>query len=108
MRFERGDLLLIPFPFTDLSATKQRPVLALTAPDARDDFIALPVTSQTQSEPALPLTDASLLSGSLPRASWIRIDHPVTLHAALARRVIARVRSDLVDEAVDRLCAALR
>jgi mRNA interferase MazF len=28
--FERGDLLLVPFPFSDLSATKRRPVLALT------------------------------------------------------------------------------
>lgn len=31
--FERGDLLLVPFPFSDLSAAKRRPVLALTAPD---------------------------------------------------------------------------
>jgi mRNA interferase MazF len=30
---ERGDLLLVPFPFTDMSASKRRPVLALTAPD---------------------------------------------------------------------------
>jgi hypothetical protein len=28
--FERGDLVLIPFPFSDLSAAKKRPVLALT------------------------------------------------------------------------------
>jgi mRNA interferase MazF len=28
--FERGDLLLVPFPFTDLSAAKRRPVLAVT------------------------------------------------------------------------------
>ncbi len=26
----RGDLLLVPFPFTDLSVTKRRPVVALT------------------------------------------------------------------------------
>jgi len=32
--FERGDLLLVPYPFTDLSAAKRRPVLALTAPTA--------------------------------------------------------------------------
>jgi mRNA interferase MazF len=42
--FERGDLLLVPFPFSDLSATKRRPVLALTALDEYGDFIALPVT----------------------------------------------------------------
>jgi len=46
--FERGDLLLVPFPFSDLSAAKRRPVLALTTPDAYGDFIALPVTSRPQ------------------------------------------------------------
>jgi mRNA interferase MazF len=40
----RGDLLLVPFPFTDLSATKRRPVLALTDADSYGDFVALPVT----------------------------------------------------------------
>ena len=38
--FERGDLLLVPFPFTDLSAAKRRPVLALTAPDSYGDQAA--------------------------------------------------------------------
>jgi hypothetical protein len=35
--FERGDLLLVPYPFTDLSTAKRRPVLALTKPDAYGD-----------------------------------------------------------------------
>ena len=52
---ERGDLLLIPFPFTDLSAAKRRPVLALTAADSFGDFIALAVTSRPQTEHGLPL-----------------------------------------------------
>jgi hypothetical protein len=39
---ERGDLLLVPFPFSDLSANKRRPVLVLTDADRYGDFIALP------------------------------------------------------------------
>jgi mRNA interferase MazF len=38
--FERGDLLLVPFPFTDLSAVKRRPVLAVTAADSYRDFMS--------------------------------------------------------------------
>jgi mRNA interferase MazF len=70
--FERGDLLLVPFPFSDLSATKRRPVLALTEPDRYGDFIAIPVTSRPQSEHGVPLTAADLVHGALPAPSWIR------------------------------------
>src|SRR5450631_1725087 len=55
MMFERGDLLLVvPFPFTDLSAVKRRPVLAVTAADSYGHFIAISVTSRPQAEHGLP------------------------------------------------------
>src|SRR5580704_9511063 len=88
---ERGDLLLVPFPFTDLSAAKRRPVLALTAADGFGDFVALPVTSRPQSEHGLPLATADLDSGSLPAASWIRTNRIVTLNASLVVKTVGRV-----------------
>lgn len=47
---ERGVLLLVPFPFTNLSATKRRPVLLLTNADGYGDFIALPVTHRAHAQ----------------------------------------------------------
>ena len=44
--FERGDLLVVPYPFSDLLAAKRRPVVALTGPDVHGDFIALPVAER--------------------------------------------------------------
>ena len=37
MTLEPGSVALVPFPFSDLSASKKRPVLLLTAADARGD-----------------------------------------------------------------------
>ena len=102
---ERGDLLLIPFPFTDLSATKRRPVLALTASDSYGDFIALPVTSRPQTDHGLPIPAVDMLTGTLPAASWVRTDRVVTLNASLVVKTIGRASDRLVAAAVERLCA---
>ncbi len=102
---ERGDLLLVPFPFTDLSAAKRRPVLAITPADGYGDFIALPVTSRPQIAHGLALTAADLVSGSLPAASWIRTNRVVTLNSGLIVKCVGRVSDAVVAAAIARLCA---
>jgi mRNA interferase MazF len=104
---ERGDLLLVPFPFTDLSAAKRRPVLALTALDGFGNFIALPVTSRPQAEHGIPLLAADLVRGSLPAPSWIRTDRIVTLNATLIVKTIGQVSARVVDAAVKQFCAGI-
>ncbi len=105
--FERGDLLLVPFPFSDLSAAKRRPVLALTGPDSYGDFIALPVTSRPQAEHGLPLAAADLVHGKLPAPSWVRTDRIVTLNASLVVKTVGRVADRVVAAAVERFCARI-
>jgi len=104
MMLERGDLVLVPFPFTNLSAAKRRPVLALTAPDGYGDFIALPVTSRPQTERGVALTAADLVSGVLPAPSWIRIDRIVTLNVSLIVKSLGRVSEEVVSRAVRQVC----
>jgi mRNA interferase MazF len=102
---ERGDLLLVPFPFTDLSASKRRPVLALTAPDRFGDFVALPVTSRPQIEHAVPIAAADLVSGSLPATSWIRTNRIVTLNVSLVVKAVGRVSERTIAAALQQLSA---
>ena len=49
---KRGDIVLVPFPFTDFSTLKQRPALIISS-DAfnrsREDVILVALTSQTNS-----------------------------------------------------------
>ncbi len=50
MVFQRGDVVLIPFPYTDLSATKTRPTVVVSVVEyqgKRGDLILAYLTSQT-------------------------------------------------------------
>jgi mRNA interferase MazF len=97
--------VLVPFPFTDLSAVKRRPVLAVTGADNDGDFIAIPVTSRPQAEHGLPLTATDMLTGTLPAASWIRTNRIVTLNASLVVKTVRRISERAVAAAVERFCA---
>lgn len=78
--YEAGDLLLVPFPFSDLSTSKRRPVLALTPPDQNGDFIACPITSRSHWRTSRRLLPEHVDRGGLPLPSWVRTDRVVTLH----------------------------
>jgi mRNA interferase MazF len=107
MMIKRGELLLVPFPFTDFSAVKRRPVIALTTPDSYGDLIALPVTSRPQVQHGIPLLPADLVHGHLPAPSWIRTDRVVTLNATLVVKSVGQVTDRAVDAAVERLCTLI-
>jgi mRNA interferase MazF len=49
MAYQFGDVLLVPFPFTDQSASKQRPGVIVSSAAyhrARRDLVLMPITSQ--------------------------------------------------------------
>jgi len=67
MTCDPGDLVLLPFPYADLSTTKKRPVLVLSRPDRHGDFIGLAVTSVPQPEPHLAIAAEALFDSALPK-----------------------------------------
>ncbi len=105
--FKRGNLVLVPYPFTDLSASKRRPVLALTPPDGFGDFIGLPVTSKGGHANSVAIAQADMAEGKLPAPSWIRTDRIVTLSKSLVVKGIGRIADRVVDEAVTKFCATI-
>lgn len=67
-----GTVVLVPFPFSDLSRTKLRPAIALAAA-GRGDWVLCQVTSKSYGDPnALALDDVAFASGSLRMSSWAR------------------------------------
>jgi mRNA interferase MazF len=71
-KFVRGDIVIIPFPFTDLSGSKKRQAFVVADLNG-DDIIVCQITSKFKSDPlALPLGTHDFVSGGLPVDSFIR------------------------------------
>ena len=66
-----GSVILIPFPFSDLSQSKIRPALVL-ADVGRGDWVLCQITSKPYADPrAVRLDAADFASGGWPRG-WPR------------------------------------
>ncbi|MCJ8164786.1 type II toxin-antitoxin system PemK/MazF family toxin [Pontibacter sp. E15-1] len=79
---KKGDIVLIPFPFTDLTGQKNRPAAVLIASE-RDITVAF-ITSQIrwQEKYDVPLTPSG--ENGLKKPSLIRISKIATVERTLA------------------------
>ena len=107
MNCKPGKLVGIPFPFSDLTTKKRRPVLVMTTPDKRGDFMGVAVTSVSTEESAIAINKESMTVGQLPKQSWVRCDKIFTLSATLAVRDYGTLSDDVFQKVKKMLCAYL-
>lgn len=102
----RGDIVLVAFPFTDLTTMKRRPALVLWADPTQTDFTLAFITSQHLGRPGigeavvLPTHPEFSLTG-LSTPSKIRATKLVTLARELLTRWLGRLGPLLIAD-VDR------
>jgi len=70
-RFVKGDVVVVPFPFSDLSQAKRRPALVLTNLEG-DDLILCQITSQqVKDQYAIKLDQEDFETAGLTKESTI-------------------------------------
>src|SRR2546421_12841184 len=73
IRCRPGDIVLVRFPFTDLSTSKKRPALVLSTlgfTARHGDVVVLAMTSQPQRDHKLRL--AHWQEAGLPKPTWLK------------------------------------
>ncbi len=103
----RGDVVLTPFPFTDLTGASLRPALVVSSGTIGEDIVLAAISSVVRG--AVAPTDLAVDSAhpefgqtGLRVKSVIRLHKLVTVEHALIRRRLGRVGPQLQTE-VDRL-----
>jgi mRNA interferase MazF len=86
-----GEVVLVLFPFSDLSASKLRPAICLRD-TGRGDWILCQITSSRYGDPlAVALTAVDFSSGGLLVASFARPGKLFTANTSLIARSVGRL-----------------
>ncbi len=95
-----GAVVLVRFPFSDLSQTKLRPAIVL-ADTGRNDWILCQVTSQPYTDPlAVEITNSDLANGSFKKDSYARPGKLFTANAAIMTKQIGELKSQKLEEII--------
>jgi mRNA interferase MazF len=95
--FKKGDVVLVAFPFTDLTTAKMRPALVISLDSFQQsglDVVLSGITSQIPKK--IPATDILLSpedqrQAGLPKPSIVRLGKIVTLDKRLIRKKLGHL-----------------
>ncbi len=89
-----GTIVLVRFPFSDLTNAKLRPALVL-ADVGRNDSILCQITSNPFGDKnTIKLTENNFISGSLDRISYARPGRLFTANKNIISREVGKLKSD--------------
>lgn len=107
-RFVKGDVVVVPFPFSDLSQAKRRPALVM-ANLRGDDLILCQITSQAVKDSyAVAIADADFAEGGLKQPSHIRPNRLFTADSQIVLYRVGRLAPAALDQVIDRIVEILR
>jgi mRNA interferase MazF len=102
MSYKQREIVLVPFPYSDLSATKKRPVLIVSNNDYNqrfEDIVVCVITSNRFADAySVNLANEDLEMGILPESSVVKTHKLFTIHQSKIVRKFSLVTSDYFEQ----------
>jgi mRNA interferase MazF len=109
-RFVRGDIVVVPFPFSATPGFKKRPALIIASWTfgAGEDYLLCLISTQTIPDPySIALETEDVENGSLHRASYVRPTYLFAADESLIERKIGNLKPGRFSEVITALRSVL-
>jgi len=107
-KFVKGDVVVVPFPFSDLTEAKRRPALVIASLEG-DDAILCQITSKTiKDNYAISLNDEHFETGSLKQSSNIRPNRIFTADSRIVLYRIGNLKAEKFAEVINKIVDIIR
>lgn len=101
--YDQRDVVLIPFPYSDLTGAKLRPALIISNKNLNttEDRICCLITSNKTKEGIL--LNKNLEYGKLPFDSWVKPQRLFTIDQKIIKRKLCKIKNDFHKEIIKEL-----
>ena len=106
--FAKGTVVLVPYPFSDLSRSKLRPALVLAAVSAGDYILSQITTKPYDSRNVVAISPTLNPRSGLHAISYARPEKLFTGHESIIVEQIGILNELIINEIVDTVIAILR
>jgi mRNA interferase MazF len=104
----KGNVVVVPFPFSDLTQVRRRPAFVIASLEG-DDVILCQITSQSvRDHYAIPIDDSDFETGSLKQSSNMRPNRLFTADSHIILYQIGSLRENKVKEIISKVIEIVR
>jgi mRNA-degrading endonuclease toxin of MazEF toxin-antitoxin module len=106
--FVKGDVIVVPFPFSDLTQAKRRPALVIARLDG-DDLILCQITSQQiRDKYAVSIDGHDFKTGSLKQTSNVRPNRIFTADRHIILYRVGSLKPEKVGDIIEKIVEILQ
>jgi len=107
-KFVKGDVVVVPFPFSNLSQSKRRPALVIALLEG-NDAILCQITSKTIKDTyAISIDDTDFSSGSLRQPGNIRPNRLFTADSHIILYRVGSIKREKLTQVVEKVVEIIR
>ena len=106
-RFVKGDVVVVPFPFSDLTRAKRRPALVIAELEG-NDLILCQITSQSiRDRYAVSIDEDDFETGTLRRRSNVRPNRIFTVDRYIILYKISHLKPEKINQVIENIISIL-
>jgi mRNA interferase MazF len=105
MSFKKGDIVVIPVPFTDNASIKKRPAVVLSNAEvhAIGDVLVAQITSKTKNDNLSFTLSPADMTVALPKQSYVRIHKLFVLEENLIEKKVSELIPSAYSQLADKI-----
>ena len=107
-KFVKGDVIVVPFPFSDLSRAKKRPALVIAKLEDNDLILSQITSQQISDKFAIEMKENDFENGTLRQTSDVRPNRIFTADRRIVLYRVGHLKSEKINEVIETIVDILR